>query len=149
MRRRGRPLVFHGHEDLPLEELERCLKPIISSVGAVAAIAEIDGFSDCAELPIHVGHALGRLRALAPSRSTLLGRVSEPTYMAIRVDLSEPQLRNAALTFAPYSIHARFLSSDGVELAVFDDTSSGVWFDSQFEEILRASIVAPLSVSPI
>jgi hypothetical protein len=149
MRGRGRALVLSGHEDLPLDQLERLLEPVFAEIAPLAATAEIDGFSDCAQLPEHVRHALARIRALAPPRLKLLGRASEPTYMAIQVDLTEPAIREAAITFAPYSIHARFLASDGTELAVFDDTSTGVWFDSQLADVLRVSLAAPLSVSAL
>lgn len=145
VRARRKVLVLLGHEELPVDELQRRLRSLLDSVAAAAESAEIDGFSDCAELPPDVRQALDRIREFSPPRSSFLGRQAEPTFMAIRLDLREPDLRRAAIAFAPYSIHARFIASDGTELAGFDDTSSSVWFDTQFEPSLQASLSAPLA----
>jgi hypothetical protein len=106
----------------------------------------VDCFTDCRQLPGSAAVGLQALRALGdmkdPSR-TRRRRRRELTYMAVPVDLEDPESRDAFCAFAPYSIHATLLS-DGIEFLTLHDSGASITLvgTQAFVERLREILLA-------
>lgn len=139
--------LLDGVSERCLSERVATIRCFLEQVIPLASYANVDGFSDIADLPDDVSQALRRLRKHSPAIRRRW-RHPEQTYMAIPVDLRAPSHLDAFLLFAPYAIHAVLAYGDESTFVVLSDTCTSieVRLNSKEATALKADLPNGLSL---
>lgn len=120
-RRAGRPW---RRTPRPGERVELA-RQLLARVRDQGRTAYVDGFSDVSELPSDAAEALVAISERAPLRRRVL-RPPERTFMAVRLDVLDPEDFDLLLAFAPYSIHAELVGDEDSVVLVLHDMSTAI-----------------------